>query len=66
MINYIFNRSFEGHPDLEEFIKQGKILSEDLKKDGIDESDLYLDYLYMIKFENSVNEVFIVKKHSFA
>ena len=66
LINYIFNRSFEGHPDLEEFIKQGKILSEDLKKDGIDESDLYLDYLYMIKFENSVNEVFIVKKHSFA
>ena len=43
-------------------MRQAKILSEDLKADGIAESDLYLDYLYMIKHENSVNEVVIVKK----
>ena len=62
LITFIFNRSFEGNPDLEEFMRQANILSEDLKADGITESDVYLDYLYMLKHENSVNEAIIVKK----
>ena len=62
LIAYIFNRSFEGNPDLEEFMRQTNILLEDLIEDGISESDLYLQYFYMIKYENSINEVFLAKK----
>ena len=43
-------------------MRQTNILLEDLKEDGIVESDLYLEYFYMIEYENSVNEVGFVKK----
>jgi len=58
----VYVRSFEGNPDLEEFMRQTNILLEDLIEDGISESDLYLQYFYMIKYENSINEVFLAKK----
>merc|ERR1719259_366477 len=44
----VYVKSFEGNPDLEDF-----------KEDGISESDLYLEYFYMVEYENSVNEVAI-------
>ena len=43
-------------------MRKANILLEDLKEDGIAESDLYLEYFYMIKYENSINEVLLVKK----
>merc|ERR1719423_243062 len=58
----VYVRSFEGNPDLEEFMRQTNTLLEDLKEDGISESDLYIEYFYMIKYENSINEVLLVKK----
>ena len=59
---YILYRSFEGNPDLEEFMRQTNILLEDLKEDGISKNDLNLEVFYMTKYENSINEVFLVKK----
>merc|ERR1719259_1174786 len=55
----VYVRSFEGNPDLEEFMRQTNILLEDLKEDGISENDLNLEVFYMTKYENSINEVLL-------
>merc|ERR1719259_765367 len=52
----VYVRSFEGNPDLEEFMRQTNTLLEDLKEDGGAEDDLYLEYFYMVEYENSINE----------
>ena len=46
-------------------MRQAKILSEDLKEDGITESDLYLDYFHVIRYENLFHEVVLLKKNKF-
>ena len=43
-------------------MRQANILLEDLKEDGVAEDDLYLEYFYMVEYENSTNEVAIPKK----
>merc|ERR1719259_527887 len=52
----VYVRSFEGNPDLEEFMRQANILLEDLKNDGIAEDGLSLESFYMVKYKNSINE----------
>merc|ERR1719259_43171 len=53
----VYVRSFEENPDLEEFMRQAHILLKDLKNDGIAEDGLSLESFYMVKYENSINEV---------
>ena len=44
-------------------MRQANILLEDLKEDGIDEDDLFMNIFHMIEYENnSNNEVLLIKK----